>query len=835
MFIDLETTGLDEQASEIIEFAGVRVVAGEAVEEFSQLANPGQALPLAITKLTGIRDADLRRARPSHVVLSDFLRFIGDDVVVAHNAAFERKFLAAKSDGYFRNTMLDTLELARILWPTFPHHDLDTLIAELELEVGERHRALDDARVLIVLWERLVARLDALPLEVVSAVAMVAARAPWPARRLFLEAEERRMTSILDVAASRYGRAFADHGELLDRARDARRKSDPSERPPPRPIDVEELRAAFGAGGVFEQRIPGYEIRPQQVRMAELVSQAFNEGKHLLVEAGTGVGKSMAYLLPAIRWAQANGDKIVVSTNTKNLQEQLFYKDLPLLAATCGLDVRTALIKGRGNYVCVRKLLYLLDESERELTEEEHVALLPVLVWAAETEVGDVAECTGFLALRERDLWAKLCASSEECPGPYCRHRNRCFLNRARALAMTSDVVVANHAVVFAELALDSVVLPDYAHLIFDEAHNLEDAATDFLGCEIDHWTVRRVVQRLLRHDRGRHDRGLLPSIRYRLKKGRETSLTDSEKHLDKMILAAYPHVEAVEERLETFLLSIGQVLRASGKRDDTIRYDAAHRDPHAWAAVEGENTAKINIANSNANRREQVAEAERRGTAAEKVRAAMALEEAYQAEQKAEMQRAERERATKTADIVVGAQIDKQRIEIEADAVAKRYRREAKGQADAIFAKMEAQARGNMELLTKQAEGFKALVDSAARDPKLAALLMITDKLPELVGKQVEAIKNLKIDQVTVWDSMGGGSGDGTPTTAKYFSGLLSSLPPLQNLFEMAGMKLPDFLDVAKREQQTPPVQASDAASEISPSASAPGETAQAEETPEE
>jgi len=596
VFIDLETTGLDEQASEIIEFAGVRVVAGEAVEEFSQLANPGQALPLAITKLTGIRDADLRRARPSHVVLSDFLRFIGDDVVVAHNAAFERKFLAAKSDGYFRNTMLDTLELARILWPTFPHHDLDTLIAELELEVGERHRALDDARVLIVLWERLVARLDALPLEVVSAVAMVAARAPWPARRLFLEAEERRMTSILDVAASRYGRAFADHSELLDRARDARRKSDPSERPPPRPIDVEELRAAFGAGGVFEQRIPGYEIRPQQVRMAELVSQAFNEGKHLLVEAGTGVGKSMAYLLPAIRWAQANGDKIVVSTNTKNLQEQLFYKDLPLLAATCGLDVRTALIKGRGNYVCVRKLLYLLDESERELTEEEHVALLPVLVWAAETEVGDVAECTGFLALRERDLWAKLCASSEECPGPYCRHRNRCFLNRARALAMTSDVVVANHAVVFAELALDSVVLPDYAHLIFDEAHNLEDAATDFLGCEIDHWTVRRVVQRLLRHDRGRHDRGLLPSIRYRLKKGRETSLTDSEKHLDKMILAAYPHVEAVEERLETFLLSIGQVLRASGKRDDTIRYDAAHRDPHAWAAVEGEKQGLISV-----------------------------------------------------------------------------------------------------------------------------------------------------------------------------------------------------------------------------------------------
>jgi len=242
-----------------------------------------------------------------------------------------------------------------------------------------------------------------------------------------------------------------------------------------------------------------------------------------------------------------------------------------------------------------------------------------------------------------------------------------------------------------------------------------------------------------------------------------------------------------------------GEIGKAEAEKEERIAVAAANA-----TAVDGENKAKIDIANSNANRREKEAEAERLGTAAEKVRAAMALEEAYQAEQKAEMQRAERERATRTANIVVPTEIEKQKIQIEADAVAERYRREAQGEADAIYAKLEAEARGNREMLVKQAEGLDAIVQAAGGQPNMAALLMITEKLPEIVDMQVEAVKNLKIDKVTVWDSLGGG--DGTPSTAKYFSGMLSSLPPLQNLFEMAGMNLPGFLDVKKEEGGDPP-----------------------------
>jgi flotillin len=217
--------------------------------------------------------------------------------------------------------------------------------------------------------------------------------------------------------------------------------------------------------------------------------------------------------------------------------------------------------------------------------------------------------------------------------------------------------------------------------------------------------------------------------------------------------------------------------------------------------AVDGENTATIQIAQSNANRREKEAEAERKAVAAEKVYEAKALEEAYVAEKEAEIGRARREEATQKADIIVPVQIDKEKIEIAAEAIAEQTRRHARGEADAIFMKMEAEGKGIYEILSKQAEGFKMLVEAAENDAQKAVLYMIADKLPELVEKQVEAIKNLKIDKVTVWDTMSGGADGHTPATANFFSGLLKSIPPLEDLFQQAGMSLPDYLKGSPKE----------------------------------
>ncbi len=242
-----------------------------------------------------------------------------------------------------------------------------------------------------------------------------------------------------------------------------------------------------------------------------------------------------------------------------------------------------------------------------------------------------------------------------------------------------------------------------------------------------------------------------------------------------------------------------GEIGKAEADRDKDIRIAETSRDTRINTAdanakaVEGENNSLISIAQSDALRRERQAEAERKAVAAEKVQAAKALEEAYRSERDAEIARADREKATQEANIVVAAEIEKQKMIIAAEAEAEKLRREAKGEADAIYAKMEAQARGTYEILSKQAEGFNRLVVAAGGDAKDAITMLISDKLPELVKTQVEAVKGIKIDKVTVWD--GGNGKDGRTATSNFISGMMGSVPPLNDLFSMAGLNLPNYL----------------------------------------
>ena len=231
-----------------------------------------------------------------------------------------------------------------------------------------------------------------------------------------------------------------------------------------------------------------------------------------------------------------------------------------------------------------------------------------------------------------------------------------------------------------------------------------------------------------------------------------------------------------------------GSIGEANAMQDQRIQVAAANAN-----AVHGENTAKVQVANSNADRRSREAEAERIANAAEKVQAAKALEEAYAAEKIAEEARAKRKEAEQGADIIVPARIDKQKIEIDAEAEAEQIRRIAKGEADAIFMKKEAEAKGMYEILTKQALGLEQIVKAAGNNSKDAVLLLVADKLPELVRTQAEAIKNIKIDKITVWEN--GGGKDGKTSTSNFISGMYKAVPPLQEMFNMAGMQLPNYL----------------------------------------
>ena len=231
-----------------------------------------------------------------------------------------------------------------------------------------------------------------------------------------------------------------------------------------------------------------------------------------------------------------------------------------------------------------------------------------------------------------------------------------------------------------------------------------------------------------------------------------------------------------------------GEIGQANAFRDQRIQVSAANAD-----AIKGENEAKIAVAQSEALRREKEAEALRLATAAEKVQAAKALQEAYIAQQEAELTRAELERASQKADVIVKAEIEKQQAEIAAEAEAEVIRRKAKGEADAIYAKMEAQAKGIEEMLTKQAAGMKELVNAAGGNADAAVKLIVADKLQDLMQIQVDAIKNIKIDKVTVWDS--GNAENGGSSTANFLSGMMKSIPPMSELFKQAGMELPDYL----------------------------------------
>lgn len=249
----------------------------------------------------------------------------------------------------------------------------------------------------------------------------------------------------------------------------------------------------------------------------------------------------------------------------------------------------------------------------------------------------------------------------------------------------------------------------------------------------------------------------------------------------------------------------VGEIGKAEADRETRVRTAEANAE-----AVKGENEAKVAIANSEAYRREREAEAQRKATASEKVQEAKAMEEAYAAQKLAEEARADRERSTQTANVLVPQEIEKRRRIIEAEAEAEKVRVNAKGDADAIFAKMEAEAKGLYQVLTKQASGYREMVEAAGGDATKAYMLLLLEKLPELVKTQVEAVKGINIDHVTVWD--GGNSADSKGSTANFLSGLMKSVPPLNELFDMAGLKLPEYLAKQKEGQETTGMKAEDA-----------------------
>jgi ATP-dependent DNA helicase DinG len=245
----------------------------------------------------------------------------------------------------------------------------------------------------------------------------------------------------------------------------------------------------FGPGGVLQQKLGDYEFRPSQIRMADAVSQALDGQEHVIIEAGTGTGKTIAYLLPAL----LHGQRILVSTGTKTLQDQIFYKDIPLLESILERPIRSAYLKGRNNYLCRLKLK--TAHTEGLFSMKELRVFKKILGWSETTETGDQAELGADV---DGELWSRLDARRERCLGTKCEDYDRCFLTQMRQKAMEADIVVVNHHLFFADLVIRKSdaggILPDYSAVIFDEAHELEEVATEYFGFHVSNFRIAELI-----------------------------------------------------------------------------------------------------------------------------------------------------------------------------------------------------------------------------------------------------------------------------------------------------------------------------------------------------
>jgi ATP-dependent DNA helicase DinG len=290
------------------------------------------------------------------------------------------------------------------------------------------------------------------------------------------------------------------------------------------PLDLNRLSAQISVTGNVAQRLAGFESRPEQQHMLRTVATAFNDSKAALIEAGTGTGKSLAYLLPAIHWAVQNKQRVVVSTNTINLQEQLMHKDLPLLQQALDLKFKPVLVKGRQNYVCLSKVETIEKEGDYLIETDERTELKAILEWSHRTSEGSRSDLS---ILPRYSVWEKVACESDNCSRIRCSHYNECFFYNARREAASADLLIVNHHLLFADLAVrgdtgrynEAAVLPAYAHVILDEAHNVEDVATDYFGTQIAKLGLLRLLGRFysLREREKVREKGLLPHLLIRL------------------------------------------------------------------------------------------------------------------------------------------------------------------------------------------------------------------------------------------------------------------------------------------------------------------------------
>ena len=485
--LDIETTGLDPHADTIIEIGAVRFNGARIEGEWSTLINPGRPIPSFITQLTGINNEMVRAAPPIKAVIQDLADFVSDAPVLGHNIRFDLSFLQ-QHQILTNNPAIDTYELASVLIPTAGRYNLGALGQHLGISLPATHRALDDARVTQAVFTHLYEASLELPTGLLSEFVRLSDIFEWGASWVFNQILKTRIRQPLKV------RKTAEPQGPLFGQRPATFAPPLIPRDPPIPLDEDEVSAILEYGGPFSRYFEHYEQRSPQVEMLRAVSRALSDGRHLLVEAGTGTGKSFAYLIPAAIWSLQNNTRVVISTNTINLQDQLIKKDIPDLRQALNLDLRVVVLKGRSNYLCPRRLDAMRQRGPDNVDEMR--VLAKILVWQQESDSGDRGEIN-LNGPAEREIWMRLSADDEGCRSESCQYRSQgaCPFYRVRQMAQSAHIVIVNHALLLADVAAGNRVLPEYAYLIIDEGHHMEAATTGALSFRITQGDMIRMMR----------------------------------------------------------------------------------------------------------------------------------------------------------------------------------------------------------------------------------------------------------------------------------------------------------------------------------------------------
>ncbi|HTP03408.1 MAG TPA: helicase C-terminal domain-containing protein [Anaerolineales bacterium] len=484
--LDIETTGLDSGKDSIIEIAAVKFTGNRVEDEWSSLINPNRHIPEFITGLTGIDDAMVRQAPRIREVAHDFETFVGDCPVIGHNVRFDLGFLQ-KYIPFALNEVIDTYELAAVLIPNASRYNLGALGRELGILYAQVHRAMDDAKITQAVFLRLLEMARELPPKLLADIVRLGEPLDWDANYVFQHVLQERAKEGIQPRTSKQ-----DKGVWFDATR-----YPPLENPEqPYPLDCEEVASLLEYGGPFSQYFESYEHRPEQVEMLRAVAAALSEGNHLLVEAGTGVGKSFAYLIPAALFAIRNNARVLISTNTINLQDQLIQKDIPDLRRALNIDLRAAVLKGRSNYLCPRRLENMMRFGPRNADEMR--VLGKVLVWQTGDQAGD-RNSINLNGNAERDVWVRLSAEDDACTTETCLKRmgGACPFHRARMAAQSAHLLVVNHALLLSDVATGNKVLPEYSRLIIDEGHHVESATTNALSFRMTQYELERLLKDL--------------------------------------------------------------------------------------------------------------------------------------------------------------------------------------------------------------------------------------------------------------------------------------------------------------------------------------------------